>query len=169
MPETDDAQIIIGWPILATTSCHIDIGEGRISFEVKGRFAVFSHKKEDMVSPHSSTLDALPISHENDIEDVWNCEDPLDSDWISYEDPDQGYPKVEFATPMPPNKTEIKAPVSSESSMSNCCRFAQTVLSMPPMEGFDVDFNVGVEWVNDSPSDGPQKRFVLYANSVLWL
>jgi len=47
---------------------------------VEGRFAVFSHKKEDMVSPHSSILDALPLSLEIDMEDVWNCEDPHDSD-----------------------------------------------------------------------------------------
>ena len=52
MPETDDAQIILGRPILATTGCHIDVREGCISFEVEGRFAVFSHRKEDTVSSH---------------------------------------------------------------------------------------------------------------------
>jgi len=48
---------------------------------------VFIHKKEDMVSPHSSILDALSLSPEIDMEDILNCEDPPDSDWISYEDP----------------------------------------------------------------------------------
>ena len=80
---------------------------------------MFSHKKEDMVSPHSSTLDALPLSPEIDMEDVWNCEDPPDSDWIFYEDPHQAYVKVEFAIPMPPNKPEVEAPISNESSMSD--------------------------------------------------
>ena len=61
MPKTDDAQIILGRPILATVGCHIDVRESRISFEVEGRFAVFSHRKEDAVSPHSSILDALPL------------------------------------------------------------------------------------------------------------
>ena len=87
MPETNDAQIILGRPILATASCHINVREGRISFEVEGRFAVFSHKKEDVVSPHSSILDVLPISPEYDIEDVLYDEDPPNSEWISYEDP----------------------------------------------------------------------------------
>ena len=38
---------------------------------------------------------------------------------------------------------------------------------MPPVEGFDADFDVGVEGLDDSPSDGPQEQFVLYADSVL--
>jgi len=70
MPETDGVQIILGWPILATTSCHINEREGRTSFEMERRFAMFSHKKEDMVSPHSSILDALPLSPEIDMEDI---------------------------------------------------------------------------------------------------
>lgn len=32
MPETDNAQIILGRPILATASCHIDVRGGRIPF-----------------------------------------------------------------------------------------------------------------------------------------
>ena len=83
MPETNDAQIILGRPILATVGCHIDIREGHVSFEVEGRFAMFSHRKEDVVSAHSSILDASPISPEIDMEDVLNYEDPPDSDWIS--------------------------------------------------------------------------------------
>jgi len=120
---------------------------------------VFSHKKEDMVS-HFSILDALPISPKIDMEDVSNCEDPPNSDWISYGDLDQGYVKVEFAAPIPPNKPEVEAPIFNESSMSDYCRFAQAILSMPSMEGFDADFDVGVERIDDSPSDGPQERFV---------
>ena len=75
---------------------------------------------------------------------------------------------MEFAAPMPPNKPDVEAPASNESSMSDYYRFAQTVLSMPPVEGFDADFDEGVERVDDNPSDGPQERFVLYADSALW-
>jgi len=78
--EADDAQIILGQPILATAGCHIDVREGWASFEMEGQFAVSSHRKKDMVSPHSSILDVLPISPEIDMKDVWNCEDPLNSD-----------------------------------------------------------------------------------------
>jgi len=99
---------------LVTAGCHIDVREVWVSFEVEGCFAVFSHKKEDMVSRHSSILDALLLSLEINTDDVWNCEDPPDSDWISYEDPDQRYVKLEFAAPMPPNKPEVKAPVFNE-------------------------------------------------------
>jgi len=55
---------------------------------------------------------------------------------------------VEFTTPMPPNKPKIEAPAPNESSTSDYCRFAQTTLSIPLMEGFDADFDVGVEQVD---------------------
>jgi len=65
--------------------------------------------------------------------------------------------KVQFAAPIPPNKPEVKAPVSNKSSMSDYHRFAQTILSMALVEGFDVNFVVRVEQVADSSSDGPQE------------
>ena len=54
---------------MSTVGRHNDVREGRISFEVEGRFVVFSHRKEDAVSPHSSILDALPLFPECDMED----------------------------------------------------------------------------------------------------
>ena len=38
--------------------------------------------------------------------------------------------------------------------MSDYCRFAQAILSLPPMEGLDADFDLGVEQVNSSSSNG---------------
>jgi len=58
---------------------------------------------------------------------------------------------VEFALPMPPNTPEVKVPMPNESSISDYCIFAQAVLSMPPMEGFDADFDLGVEQVGSDP------------------
>ena len=52
--------------------------------------------------------------------------------------------------------------------MSDYCRFAQAVLSMPPMEEFDVEFDLGVEQVDCDPLDRPRACFVLYANNALW-
>jgi len=36
IPKTDDAQIILGRPILVTAGCPIDVREGHVSFEVEG-------------------------------------------------------------------------------------------------------------------------------------
>jgi len=144
MSETNDAQIILGRPILATASCHIDVRKERITFEVEGHYVVFCHMKEDVVSP-SSLLDALLISPEIDMEDVLNYEDPPDSDWISYKNPSQRYVKVKFAAPMPPNTLEVEVPVPNESFMSDYCRFSQAILSMPSMEEFKADFDLEVE------------------------
>ena len=69
---------------------------------------------------------------------------------------------------MPPNTPKVEVPVLDESSISDYCRFAQVVLSMPPMEGFDADFDLGVEQVNSNPPDRPRVRFVLYADNLLW-
>jgi len=52
---------------------------------------------------------------------------------------------VQFAASMPPNMPKVKAHIFKESSMSDYCRFAQAILSLPPMEGFDADFDLGVE------------------------
>jgi len=91
MPEIDDAQIILGRPILATAGCHIDVRKGRITFKVEGHYAVFCHMNEKVVSPNSSVLDEFPPSSEIDMEDVLNCEKPPDFNWISHEDPNQKY------------------------------------------------------------------------------
>ena len=39
---------------------------------------------------------------------------------------------------------------------------------MPPLEDFDVNFDVGFKQVDVSPSDGPREQFVLYIDSALW-
>ena len=62
MLKADDAQIILGRPILATVGCHIDVRKRRITFKVEGRYAVFCHMKEKVVSPNSSLLDDFPPS-----------------------------------------------------------------------------------------------------------
>ena len=58
MLETNNAQMVLGQPFLATASRHIDVRKGRIIFEVKGCYAVFCHTKNDVVSPNSCLLDA---------------------------------------------------------------------------------------------------------------
>ena len=75
---------------------------------------------------------------------------------------------MEFATPMPPNMPMVEASVPNESSMSDYCRFAQAVLSMPPMEGFNVEFDLGVKQVDSDTPDRARVRLVLYANNALW-
>ena len=60
MTETDDAQIILGRPFMATAGCHIDVKTGQITFEVQGCYATFCHMEEKVVSPNSSLLDAFP-------------------------------------------------------------------------------------------------------------
>ena len=43
MLETDDAQIILGRPFMATTDCHIDVKRGQITFELQECYAMFCH------------------------------------------------------------------------------------------------------------------------------
>jgi len=94
MIEIDDAQIILGRPLLATSDCSIDVRGGRITFGVEGCYAVFCFMDEKVVSPNSSPSDTLPISPELDMEDGLNCPDLSDFDWISTKDLDKGYDKV---------------------------------------------------------------------------
>ena len=41
LTETDDAEIILGRPFLATSGYNIDVKGGRITFEIKGCYAMF--------------------------------------------------------------------------------------------------------------------------------
>jgi len=93
---------------------------------------MFCHMEEKVVSPNSSILDVFPPLPENGMEDILNCEDPSDFDWISTEYPNQRYVKVEFTAPMPPSIPKVEAHTSNESAMSDYCRFAQAALSLPP-------------------------------------
>jgi len=61
---------------------------------------------------------------------------------------------------MPPSIPEVEAYASSKSSMSYYSRFAQVALSLPPMEGVDLHFDLGIEHNDSSPSDGAHYRFV---------
>ena len=61
MTKIDDAQIILGRPLLATAGCHIEARKGRITFELQGCDVVFYHMEEKAVSPNSSLLDELPL------------------------------------------------------------------------------------------------------------
>jgi len=47
-------------------------------------------------------------------------------------------------------------------------RFAKAVLSLAPMEGIDVDFDLGIEQDDSGWSDGPRTWFVLYTDNLLW-
>ena len=57
MTETDDAQIILGRPFLATAGFHID---SQITFEVQMSNAMFCYMEEKAFPPHSSLSDAFP-------------------------------------------------------------------------------------------------------------
>jgi len=85
---------------------------------------MFCHTKEEVISPNSCLLDALPLSPETNMENVLNCDDPPNFEWISYKDSDQRYVKVEFPAPMPPNMPEVEVLLPNESSMNNYCMFA---------------------------------------------
>jgi len=74
---------------------------------------------------------------------------------------------VEFFAPMPPNQPDIEAPSSNDSLLSEYCTFARIVHSMPLLESFNADFDVGVEQVDGSPSDGLRERFVLYGDGAM--
>jgi len=100
---------------------------------------MFYHMEEKIVSPNSFLLDAFLLSSEINIEDISNCQDPPNFDWISSEDPNQGYVTMEFATLMQPSIPKVEAHAFNESTMSEYCMFAQAVPFLPTIEGFDAD------------------------------
>jgi len=51
--------------------------------------------------------------------------------------------------------------------MSNYCRLAQVVLSLPLMEGVDLDFDLRIEYSDTCLSDVARYRFLLSADGTL--
>ena len=64
---------------------------------------------------------------------------------VSTTDPDLDSDEVEFVAPVPPSITKDKPSVSNEGSLSAHCRIAQLLTYLPPIEGIDLDFDLGVE------------------------
>ena len=85
---------------------------------------VILEMQEKAFPPHSSLSDTFPLSPEIDIEDVLNRQDTPDFGWISTEDPNQRYVKVEFATPRLHSIPKVRAYASNEFTMSDYCKFA---------------------------------------------
>ena len=106
--KTNDTQIILGMPFLDDSVCSIDVKGGRIKFEVKGCSVMFCFIDKSPAFPNSSQSYAFPLSFDIDMEDGLNCQDPSNFDWISIEDPDQGYVKVEFTAPTPPSVPKVE-------------------------------------------------------------
>jgi len=75
---------------------------------------------------------------------------------------------VEFAAPIPPSIPEVETYASNEFSMSDYCRFTQVVLSLPAIEGIDLDFDLKIEYDDSGASDGARYRFVLCIDGTLW-
>jgi len=67
---------------VATLGCHIDVRKGHITFEVQGCNAMFCHIEEKVISTNSSLLNEFLPSPEIDMEDILNCEDPPNFNWI---------------------------------------------------------------------------------------
>jgi len=84
---------------------------------------MFYHMDEKAISPNSFLFDEFSPSPNIDKKDILNCQYPPNFDWISAEDPDQGYVKVDFAAPMPPNISKVEACASNGSAMSDYYRF----------------------------------------------
>ena len=68
---------------------------------------------------------------------------------------------------MPPSIPKVEAHASNESVMSDYCRFAQVILPLAPMKGFDADFDFEIKQGDSGQFDGPCTRFILHVDSVL--
>ena len=93
------------------------------------------------------------------MDDVCYCNDPPIFDWVSTIGPDLNYAKVEFVAPITPGITKDGPSASNECSLSAYCRFAQLLTYLPPIEGINLHFDLGIEFGND-PSDGVHSQIV---------
>ena len=78
--ETDDTQIILRRPFLATLGCTIDVKGARITFEVGVCYAAFCFIEDKIVSHNSFLSDLVPLSLKIEMDDDLGCPDPSDFD-----------------------------------------------------------------------------------------
>jgi len=66
-----------------------------------------------------------------------------------------------FVAPIPPTITEDGPSAFNEGSLSSYCRFAQLLTLLPPIEGIDFEFDLGIEFSSDQ-SKGAHFWIVLH-------
>ena len=93
--------------------------------------------------------------------------DPPMFDFVSSKGPNLDYAKVEFIAPIPPRITEDEAYAINEGSTSDYCRFSRGVMSFPPMNGIEYDFDLEVEF-GSGPADGAHYQIILHADHAIW-
>ena len=101
-------------------------------------FALFEH--QNFPSPSSSFKKDSDF-HEIDSFHDWQHVDPFMFECIVYEGIILDYARVEFNALAPPSVTKDEPYVSKDVSMSDYCRFAQVVQSMPPIDDIKCDFD----------------------------
>ena len=75
---------------------------------------------------------------------------------------------MEFVAPVPPNIPKATTYASNKSTMSDYCRFAQTVLSLPPMKDLKWTLIWRLNKLTVARMMEQPMWFVLYASSALW-
>ena len=68
---------------------------------------------------------------------------------------------------MPPSIVEDKTYATNEVSMSDHCKFAQVVQSIPQIDDIKYDFDLIVKH-RSGPSDGPHYKFILHMDHIKW-
>jgi len=75
---------------------------------------------------------------------------------------------LEFPTPTLPSIPEVYAHACNKSTVTDYCRIAQVILSLPLLQGIDADFDLGIKQGGNGQSDGPRTRSILYTDNTLW-
>ena len=146
-------QIILGRPFLATSDCKIDVKRGRLTFDAGSSRVEFSFFEDQIVSPTSYASDIVLLSYEIEMDDVWCCANPPIFYWVFTKGTNLDYAEPEFSAPIPPSIIEERSSAFNECSLSAYCRCAQSLKSLPLIEGIDFDFDLGIE-IGSGPFEG---------------
>jgi len=80
---------------------------------------------------------------------------------------DLDHARVKLSVPMPPSMIEDETYATNDVSMSDYCKLAKIMQSMPQIDDNKHDFDLGVE-LRSGPSSGAQYEFILYTDRVKW-
>ena len=140
---------------MATSGCKVDLKGERLTFDVNVEFVLF--KNHNIPSP--SALDEDMDFHDIGSFDDWWHIDPFVFNCVTTEGLGLDYATVEFNMPAPPSIVEDETYATNEVSMSDYCRFAQVVQSMPQIDDIEHDFDFGVK-LRSGLFDGAKYKFI---------
>ena len=121
-------------------------------------------ENQNLPSPSTTFKEDSNFHEISSFGDFWHV-DPFVFEYAISEGLGLDFARIEFNVSMPPSILNEETYATNEVSMSDYCRFAQVMQSMPAIDNMECDFDIGVK-LTSGPSDRARYNFIWYTNHI---